>query len=102
MRRGWPPFRRRWVPAALRPAHRSRGTTEAPTASACFCVCVSVPPLDRCRAQRAPPACIWHLLTTPGELARWSDTKLIEGPDRELRAGDRLVLGAGIGHRLKV
>ena len=61
MRRGWPPFRRRWVPAALRPAHRSRGSTEAQTASACFCVCVSVPPLDRCRAQRAPPACCpWH------------------------------------------
>lgn len=51
---------------------------------------------------RAPAERIWHLLTTPGELARWSDTKLIEGPDRELRAGDRLVLGAGIGHRLKV
>src|SRR5256712_10052693 len=61
MRRGWPPFRRRWVRAALRPAHRSRGSTETQTASACFCVCVSVPPLDRCRAQRAPPACCpWH------------------------------------------
>ena len=27
---------------------------------------------------------------------------MIEAPDRELRAENRLVLGAGIGHRLKV
>src|SRR5437764_15290168 len=45
---------------------------------------------------------IWHLLTTPRELARWSDTTLIDAPNRELQAGDRLVLGAGIGHRLRV
>jgi uncharacterized protein YndB with AHSA1/START domain len=50
----------------------------------------------------APAERIWRLVTTPGELARWSDTKVIEAPDRELCAGDRLVLGAGIGHRLKV
>ena len=27
---------------------------------------------------------------------------MIDGPDRELRAGDRLVLGAGVAHRMKV
>jgi hypothetical protein len=45
---------------------------------------------------------IWQLITTPTELARWSDTKIIEAPDRELRPGDRLVLGAGIGRRMRV
>jgi uncharacterized protein YndB with AHSA1/START domain len=50
----------------------------------------------------APADRIWDLVTTPSELARWSDTTVIEAPDRQLRAGDRLVLGAGIGHRLKV
>src|SRR5213593_378099 len=29
-----PPLRRRWVPAAVRPAHRSSGTTETQAASA--------------------------------------------------------------------
>jgi uncharacterized protein YndB with AHSA1/START domain len=50
----------------------------------------------------APAERIWRLVATSGELARWSDAKVIEGPDRELRAGDRLVLGAGFGHRMKV
>jgi uncharacterized protein YndB with AHSA1/START domain len=45
---------------------------------------------------------IWQLITTPTELARWSDTKVIEAPDRELRTRDRLVLGAGPGRRMKV
>src|SRR5213594_1256977 len=48
-----PPLRRRWVPAAVRPAHRSSGTTETQAAPAHFAVCVSVLPPDRCRAQRA-------------------------------------------------
>jgi len=48
-----PPLRRRWVPAAVRPAHRSSGNTETQAASAHFAVCVSVLPPDRCRAQRA-------------------------------------------------
>src|SRR5437867_13076216 len=52
-----PPLRRRWVPAAVRPAHRSSGTTETQAASAHFAVCVSVLPPDRCRARAArPPA----------------------------------------------
>ena len=50
----------------------------------------------------APVERIWHLVTMPRELARWTDTTVIEAPARELRAGDRLVFGAGIGHRLKV
>jgi uncharacterized protein YndB with AHSA1/START domain len=50
----------------------------------------------------APADRVWQLVATPIELARWSDTALIGAPDRELRAGDRLVLGAGIAHRMKV
>ena len=50
----------------------------------------------------APADRIWQLLTTPKGLARWSGTRVIEAPDRELRGGDRLVLGAGVGHRMKV
>lgn len=50
----------------------------------------------------APAERVWCLVTTPKGLARWSNTKVIEAPDRELRAGDRLVLGAGIGHYMKV
>jgi uncharacterized protein YndB with AHSA1/START domain len=50
----------------------------------------------------APVERVWELVATPRELARWSDTTVIDGPDRELRGGDRLVLGAGLGHRLKV
>ena len=50
----------------------------------------------------APAERIWQLVATPKELTRWSDTSVIDGPDRELRGGDRLVLGAGLGYRLKV
>ena len=39
---------------------------------------------------------VWELLTDPRELARWSGTKLVEGPARPLRSGDRLVLRAGV------
>ena len=46
---------------------------------------------------RASPDRIWDLLTTPRELAAWSETKLVEAPERELRAGDRLMLAAGRG-----
>lgn len=45
---------------------------------------------------------IWDLLTTPRELAAWSETMLVDAPEQELRAGDHLVLGAGIGSRLRV
>jgi len=61
----------------------------------------------------APAEGIWRLVSRPSELVRWTDTSWIpagtertrpvgEVPDRELRAGDRLVRGAGIGHRLTV
>jgi uncharacterized protein YndB with AHSA1/START domain len=50
----------------------------------------------------APADRVWRLLSIPAELARWSGTKVLESPDRELRAGDRLVLGAGIGRRMNV
>jgi uncharacterized protein YndB with AHSA1/START domain len=45
---------------------------------------------------------VWHVLTTPDELARWSRTRVVRGPSRPLVTGDRLVLGAGLGHRLTV
>ena len=45
---------------------------------------------------------VWRTILAPRELARWTDTRLIEAPNRELRDGDRLVLGAGPGHRMRV
>ena len=51
---------------------------------------------------QASPDRIWGLLTNPRELACWSATALVEAPEREITAGDRLVLGAGIGHRFRV
>jgi hypothetical protein len=50
----------------------------------------------------APPDRIWQLVTTPRELASWTDTRLVEGPDHEVTPGDCIVLAAGIGRRLKV
>ena len=40
---------------------------------------------------------VWELLTIPEGLARWSGTKLLDGPRRPLAAGDRVVLGPGFG-----
>jgi uncharacterized protein YndB with AHSA1/START domain len=45
---------------------------------------------------------IWRLLTTPKELAAWNGLALIEGPDREVRAGDRVVIGASMVNWLRV
>jgi hypothetical protein len=45
---------------------------------------------------------LWYLLTTPAELARWSGAKLLLVPTRPLKAGDRLMLGAGIVGMMKV
>jgi len=45
---------------------------------------------------------IWKLLETPAELERWSGTRLRSGPAGPLVSGDRLVLGAGVGGRMKV
>jgi hypothetical protein len=50
----------------------------------------------------APAYRIWHLIATPRELAAWSGTTLVEGPEQEVAPGDRIVLGAGIAHRLRV
>ena len=50
----------------------------------------------------APAERIWRLVTTPTELARWTATTLIDAPDGSLGAGDRLVLGAGPGHVMRV
>src|SRR5262245_52571281 len=51
---------------------------------------------------KASPDRIWNLLTSPRELAGWSDTTLVHAPDREITAGDQLVLGAGIAHWFRV
>ena len=50
----------------------------------------------------APAERVWQLVTMPTELARWTDTLLIDAPDRQLRAGDRIVFGAGVAQHLKV
>ena len=46
----------------------------------------------------APAEHVWRLLANPHELARWSGTKLAEGPAGAVSAGDRLVLRAGMLH----
>src|SRR5262249_22152402 len=51
---------------------------------------------------RASAPRIWRLLTTPDELARWSDTTIVEAPHGTLDAGDRLVLGVGLGPWMRV
>lgn len=45
---------------------------------------------------------VWDLVSTPNLLAQWSDTRIIQAPHREITTGDRLVLGVGVGRRLKV
>src|SRR4051794_12183004 len=50
----------------------------------------------------APPDRVWHLVAIPKELAQWTRSALIDAPDREVRAGDRLILGVGVGHRMKL
>jgi uncharacterized protein YndB with AHSA1/START domain len=45
-----------------------------------------------------PAERVWRLLTNPHELAQWSGTKLVEGPTRAVRSGDRLVFRAGMLH----
>ena len=42
----------------------------------------------------APAERIWQLLTDPHKLARWTRTRLVEGPVGPMSAGDHLVLGA--------
>jgi len=43
----------------------------------------------------APAERIWHLLTDPRKLAQWTGTTLVEGPARQMSAGDHLALRAG-------
>jgi len=42
----------------------------------------------------APADHVWQLLADPRELAHWSGLKLLHGPARPARTGDRFVLGA--------
>ncbi|HZW05302.1 MAG TPA: hypothetical protein VFF58_00200 [Candidatus Nitrosotalea sp.] len=51
---------------------------------------------------RASAAEVWRTILAPRELACWTDTHLLKAPNRELQEGDRLVLGAGPGHRMTV
>jgi uncharacterized protein YndB with AHSA1/START domain len=44
----------------------------------------------------APAERIWHLLTDARKLAQWTGTTLVAGPAGPLRAGDRVVLRAGL------
>lgn len=46
----------------------------------------------------APASVVWHLVAEPTELARWTDSVLVGAPHRPsgLRAGDRVLLGAGV------
>lgn len=45
---------------------------------------------------------IWDLLIQPEKLAAWAGARLIDGPNRELAAGDRVVLGPGFGMRVTI
>lgn len=51
---------------------------------------------------QAPADQIWRLLTTPSALAAWTGVEVIDGPDRAMQAGDRVVFGAGVGHLLRM
>jgi uncharacterized protein YndB with AHSA1/START domain len=50
---------------------------------------------------RATPARVWDALTLPREMEKWMGAMVLEGPDRALEAGDRLVLGVALGSRIK-
>jgi uncharacterized protein YndB with AHSA1/START domain len=45
---------------------------------------------------QAPAERVWHLLTTPAELQRWSGLKIVKGPDRPLTAGDQIAFRGGL------
>ena len=45
---------------------------------------------------------IWDALTIPSKLATWVGAKLLGDPGRRLEAGDHLVLGVGLGQRVRV
>ena len=50
----------------------------------------------------APPERVWHLLTNPADLQRWSGVRIVRGPDRPLSPGDQIVFQAGSVGFLKV
>ena len=56
--------------------------------------------MDVCPTEvlRAPAERIWHLLTDSRKLAQWTGTRLVEGPEYPMSAGDHLVLGVGMLH----
>jgi hypothetical protein len=43
---------------------------------------------------------IWALLADAREIARWTEVPLLEGPDRPVTTGDRLVFGVGPSMRV--
>jgi uncharacterized protein YndB with AHSA1/START domain len=45
----------------------------------------------------APAARVWHLLTTPSELQRWSGVKIVKAPDGPLQTGDQIIFRTGLG-----
>ena len=47
----------------------------------------------------APAEQVWELLGDASSIARWTNTRLLEGPKRPLQAGDHLVYAAGAGLR---
>ena len=51
---------------------------------------------------RAPVERVWHCLTSPAELERWSGARLILVPTRPLMAGDSLLFTAGMGGLMRV
>ena len=45
---------------------------------------------------------VWDLLTDTRRLEKWSGTKVLHAPPRIADAGDRVILGAGVGHLMRV
>jgi uncharacterized protein YndB with AHSA1/START domain len=45
----------------------------------------------------APAERIWQLITSPPEVARWTETRLVDGPNRPMQPGDRVTFRAGPG-----
>ena len=51
---------------------------------------------------QAPAGRVWHVLTTPSELQRWTGLKIVKGTDRPLATGDQIVFRARLGAFLEV
>jgi hypothetical protein len=45
----------------------------------------------------ASPETVWRLLVNASALASWSGTRLVQGPGRDLRSGDRVTFRASLG-----